>query len=116
MDAKDIKQVLSSERKITKKEHKEIFGSSGRTSDYIKFKERAEKLEKGDITYYETPVPDCFVSGVRNQVYKLNDDDVDKSEREYKVKSTKEKDGSGNDITDGEGRKLYTFSIRRRDK
>ena len=116
MEDKNLNTVLDSGEFIDKEEYKENFSSNGRTSDYIPFLDEAKALKPGRIIYYDYPVPDSFVSGVRNQVYKLNDDDPENSEREYTVEATKEKDKSGNDITDKEGRKLYTFCIRRKDK
>lgn len=116
MDQDKLEDVLNSGSLIEKEEYENKFGSKGRTSDYIKFIEEAEDLEPDQIKYYEDPVRDGFVSGVRKQVYKLNDDDSESSEREYNVEATKEKDPSGNDVTDKEGKKLYTFCIRRKDK
>jgi len=113
---KNIEKVLDSGSFIEKEKYEDKFDSNGRTSDYIKFLQEAEDLEPNQIKYYNDPVRDSFVSGVRNQVYKLNDDDSESSEREYNVEATKEKDQSGNDVTDKEGRKLYTFCIRRKDK
>jgi len=116
MNQEKLESVLNSGSLIEKEEYENKFGSNGRTSDYIKFLKEAEDLEPDQIKYYDDPVPDSFVSGVRNQVYKLNDDDSESSEREYTVEATKEKDQSGNDVTDKEGKKLYTFCIRRKDK
>ena len=113
---KNVEKVLDSGSFIEKEEYENKFGSNGRTSDYVAFLQHAEDLKPDDIIYYDDPVPDSFVSGVRNQVYKLNDDDSESSEREYTVEATKEKGKSGNDVTDKEGKKLYTFCIRRKDK
>jgi hypothetical protein len=116
MAIKSVSKVFNSGEKITEKEFNKIFGSSGRTSDYLTFLHLAKDLEKGDIIYFNEPVPDSFVSGVRKQVYKLNDDNKEKSEWKYKVRATKEKDGRGNDVTDEQDRQLFTFSIRRMDR
>jgi len=115
MEDKNLNTVLDSGEFIDKEEYKENFSSNGRTSDYIPFLDEAKALKPGRIIYYDYPVPDSFVSGVRNQVYKLNDDDKEKSEWEYKVRATKEKNGRGNDVTDEQDRQLFTFSIRRMD-
>jgi hypothetical protein len=116
MNQDKLESVLNSGSFIEKEEYEDKFGSNGRTSDYIPFLKEAEDLEPDQIMCYDNPVSDSFVSGVRNQVYKLNDDDSEPSEREYNVEATKEKDPSGNDVTDKEGKKLYTFCIRRKDK
>lgn len=116
MKDQKLESVLDSGEFIDEEEYNKKFGSNGRTSDYIAFLEHAKDLGPGDIIYYDEPVKDCFVSGVRNQVYKLNDDDSENSEREYNVEATKKKDRSGNDLTNKEGKKLYTFCIRRKDK
>lgn len=97
-------------------EYNKTFNSNGRSSEYTAFLDEADTLRSGQVIYYNEPVPDSFVSGVRNQVYKLNDDDAEPSDREYTVEATKEKDRSGNDVTDEKDRKLYTFCIRRKDK
>jgi hypothetical protein len=115
MATKDVNSVLGSGTQIDKEEYEDKFNSNGRTSDYIGFLNKAKDMEPGDIIYYDIQVLDSFVSGVRNQVYKLNDNSED-SDREYTVEATKEKDKSGNDVTDNEGKKLYTFCIRRKNK
>ncbi len=116
MDKEKIESVLESGKSMDKDEYEDMFSSNGRSSDYVPFLARAKDLGSDGIIYYDKPVPDNFVSGVRNQVYKLNDDDTENSDREYTVEATKEKDRSGNDVTDDEGKKLYTFCIRRKDK
>jgi len=116
MNNEKIESVLASGKSIKKDKYEDMFNLNGRSSNYAAFLQHAQDLNPGDIKYYDDPVPDSFVSGVRNQVYKLNDDDAENSDREYTVEATKEKDRFGDDATDDQGRKLYTFCIRRKDK
>lgn len=110
-----VRSVLNNQEEIDKATYEEETLSVGKKSKYEAFFHEAKKMMPGQINKFDSGVTDSFVSGVRNQVYKLNDDNVEPSEREFTVTTRKQKE-DGREITDDEGRKLYTFYIRRRNK
>lgn len=108
-----VQEVLENGKEIDKSTYEEETLSVGKSSKYEGFFHKAKSMDPGQVLKFDNGVLESFVSGVRSQVYKLNDDDAEPSEREFTVKTRKQKE-KGRDLTDDEGKKLYTFYILRR--
>ncbi|MFB6216009.1 MAG: hypothetical protein ABEJ72_03445 [Candidatus Aenigmatarchaeota archaeon] len=108
----DLHEIFDSGKEISESEFQREVHNGGRRSKYESYKDLASDLEPGTRFKFELGATENQVSGIRSQVYKLNDDDADKSDREFEVHSRRKKSG-GREITDEEGNVLFTVYIKR---
>ena len=110
-----IDKIIDTEEELTESQYQKRF-SSGGSSKYEQFIDIASDLDYGERRSFKG-VTENQVSGIRTQVYKLNDDDAEENEdREFIVEQTRlTKDGEDvlirKENSDGEMKEYEAYEI-----
>lgn len=112
--SKDIDEVFDSKEEISESKYRREMRNGGNTSKYASYRDLAADMEPGTVIRFTRGATANQIGGIRTQVYKLNDPDAEKDDREFEVRSRRKKTDDGRDVVE-EGQALLNVYIHRRE-
>jgi hypothetical protein len=110
-----VDQLLEETETISKIQYRKETRGRGRSSEYEKFADLAENLEKEGAKKKVPEITESTVSSIRTQVEKLNHDDATKKAEKEFIATRRKITEDGEDVTDEDGNKLYNLYISRQE-
>jgi hypothetical protein len=111
----EVDKLLEKAETISPVQYRKETSGGGRSTEYEKFQDFAQNLEKGGDKKKIAETTESQVSSIRTQIEKLNPEGAtEKKEKEFLVTRRKITE-NGEDVTDEDGNQLFNLYLSRQE-